>query len=122
MKLFSTVLISIVLTMGCARKDTGTNEIPVGTVGTLSAEGLDQVPVCTNRTVLVQVKAIKSALEGHLKTAGEILADGRAYPVPSGTRVQVVEIDRDSKAIRIKMVEGDYEGETGWILEGWFVR
>lgn len=51
---------------------------------------------------------------------GEIVVAGRAFLLSYGTKVEVIE--RTTSAVRIRVREGQREGQDGWVPNQWVKR
>jgi len=51
---------------------------------------------------------------------GEVVVGGRAFLLSYGTKVEVIE--RTSSALRIRVREGQREGQDGWVPNQWVKR
>ena len=89
------------------------NKLPnIGSEGTVSVVGQNQVLL--TRTQEAQEKFSKAALAKDTTGLTELVLDGEAFFVKSGTKVLV--IDRGSLGVRkIRVLDGDFAGETGYL-------
>jgi hypothetical protein len=84
-----------------------------GHLAFLGLEGRDRIPAGMDReTVVFVVDAIEDQDPGSLQA---LKAQGRIIEVADGTKVKVIEILRQDRMARVRILEGEWTGRVLWV-------
>jgi len=96
-------------------EDTQKTLLSVGDEGRLYVEGLDLVGVATTKEALDELT--KASVARDSIGYSNVYLEGRAFQVESNTKVLILDITFATRKIRI--LEGDYYGQSGWVPYEW---
>ena len=95
-----------------------TGKLSVGDEGRLYIEGLDFVGVATTKEAMDELT--KSAVAKDSIGYAKVYSEGRAFQVESNTKILIIGMKVGSRQVRI--LEGDYYGQSGWVPYEWVVK
>lgn len=114
------LLVMMLVLVACGVDDSGSSD--GGTVQTIGAKGWLASPT-PNLGVLVATdekafdEMMKAAIAGDTYGTEELIRQRRIFSTPYNTRVLVIDLDFAKTKVRI--LDGDYLGQSGWVPFEW---